>query len=138
MAEINNIGDHLAHPLVRYRNHLEFNGYQVQEDRDFLLCRHPRKHNLLIKYIPSRGVLIRALYSSKPNINKMSLLEYTNELNSEFMFMKAYINNPENDLFLETFCEGEYDRTIFSIVLDNLEYDMELFGNHQLTREYLQ
>ncbi|MBH8572900.1 DNA mismatch repair protein [Nostocaceae cyanobacterium CENA369] len=138
MPEINNIGDYLAHPLVRYRNHLEFNGYQVQEDNDLLLCRHPRKHNLLVKHIPHRGVLIRALYSSKPNIHKMSLLEYVNELNSEFMFMKAYIHNPENNLFIETFSEGEYDRIIFSILLDNLEYDMELFSNHQLTREYLQ
>ncbi|WGV28501.1 DNA mismatch repair protein [Halotia branconii] len=137
MPEIN-IGDSLAHPLVRYRNHLEFNGYHVEEDHDLLLCRHHRKNNLIVKCIPNRGVLIRALYSCQPNINRVDLLEYVNELNSEFMFMRAYIHNPVNDLFLETFCEGEYDRTIFSIFLDNLEYDMELFGKNKLTREYLQ
>jgi hypothetical protein len=137
MPEIN-FGDFLAHPLVRYRNHLEFNGYHVQEDNELLLCRHSRKQNLIVKYIQNRGVLIRVLYSCQININRTYLLEYINELNSEFMFMKAYIQNLENDLIIETFCEGEYDRTIFSILLDNIEYDMKIFSSHKLTPEYLQ
>jgi len=136
MSEIN-ISDSLAHPLVRYRNHLEFNGYQVEEEEELLLCRHPRKHGLIVKHIQNRGVLIRILYSCDLNINRVSLLEYVNELNLLFMFIKAYIDNLGNNLYMETFCEGEYDRTNFSIILDNIEYDMEMFFNHQNTREYL-
>ncbi|WP_300415129.1 DNA mismatch repair protein [Nostoc sp. S13] len=131
------ISDSVAHSLARYRNHLEFNGYHVEEGDDLLLCRHPRKQNLIVKYISGRGVLIRTLYSLKPNMNRIHLLEYMNEFNFEFIFMKAYIDE-DNDLCLETFCEGDYDRTNFSILLDNIEYDMEIFGNHKLTREYLQ
>ncbi len=132
-----NISDLVAHPLARYRNHLQFNGYQVEEDEELLLCSHPRKSNLIIKYMFSRGVLIRTFYSFEQNIQRIHLLEYINELNSEFIFMKAYIDK-DNDLSIETFCEGEYDKTNFSILLDNIEYDMEIFGNHKLTQEYLQ
>lgn len=136
MSEIN-ISDSLAHPLVRYRNHLEFNGYQVEEEDELLLCRHPRKHGLIVKQIQNRGVLIRILYSCDLNIHRVNLLEYVNELNLLFMFMKVYIDNLGNNLYMETFCEGEYDRTNFSIILDNIEYDMEMFFNHHQTREYL-
>jgi hypothetical protein len=132
-----NISDLVAHPLAKYRNHLEFNGYQVEEDEELLLCHHPRKTNLIIKYIFSRGVLIRSFYSFDQNINRIDLLEYINELNSDFIFMKAYIDR-DNDLSIETFSEGDYDRTNFSILLDNIEYDMGIFGNHKLTQEYLQ
>jgi hypothetical protein len=52
--------------------------------------------------------------------------------------MKAYIYGDENDLFLETFAEGEYDRTNFSIMLDNIEYDMDILINHKLTKDFLQ
>ncbi|MCV3216797.1 YbjN domain-containing protein [Plectonema radiosum NIES-515] len=131
-----NISDLVAHPLAKYRNHLEFNGYQVEEDEELLLCHHPRKTNLIIKYIFSRGVLIRSFYSFDQNIQRIDLLEYINELNSDFIFMKAYIDR-DNDLSIETFSEGEYDRTNFSILLDNIEYDMGIFGNHKLTQEYL-
>jgi hypothetical protein len=136
MPEIN-IGESLAHPLVRYRNHLEFNGYSVEEDDELLLCRHQRKHSLIVKHIHNRGVLIRILYSCNLNINRVYLLEYVNELNLLFMFMKAYIDNLGSNLYMEIFCEGEYNRTNFSITLDNIEYDMETFMNYQQTREYL-
>ncbi|MBN3907247.1 MAG: DNA mismatch repair protein [Nostoc sp. NMS1] len=131
------ISDSVSHSLARYRNHLEFNGYHVEEGDDLLVCRHPRKQNLIVKFISGRGVLIRTLYSLEPNVKRIHLLEYMNELNSEFIFMKVYIDE-DNDLCIETFCEGDYDRTNFSILLDNIEYDMEIFGNNKLTREYLQ
>jgi hypothetical protein len=137
MSEIN-ISQSVAHSLARYRNHLEFNGYHVEEDDELLFCRHPRKHNLMIRNIDGRGVLIRTIYSCEPEIKRIHLLDYVNELNSEFIFMKAYIYGEENDLFLETFSEGEYDRTNFSIMLENIEYDMEVLINHKLTKDYLQ
>ena len=137
MSELNT-SESLAHSLARYRNHLEFNGYHVEEDEELLFCRHPRKHNLMLRHIDGRGVLIRTIYSSETNIKRINLLEYVNELNSEFLFMKAYIYGEENDLYLETFSEGEYDRTNFSIMLENIEYDMDVLVHHQLTKDYLQ
>lgn len=54
--------------------------------------------------------------------------------------MKAYIDEgeEENDLIMETFFEGNYDRTNFSLLLENIEYDMNIFTQNELTQQYLQ
>lgn len=134
MQNINS--DVVAHSLARYRNHLEFNGYHIEEEDDLLVCRHSRKPDLIVRNVPDRGALIIIVYSCNINVKRMHLLEYINELNSDFMFMKAYIN--EGDLRMETFLEGDYDRTNFSILLDNIEYDMAIFAENKSTQEYLQ
>ncbi len=137
MTEMN-INDAVAHPLAKYRNHLEFNGYQVEEEEeDLLLCRHPRKSNMMLKNIPDRGVLIVIPYDCEPGIGEMELLKYANDLNANFMFIKAYIDE-EKTLFLETFFDGDYDRKNFSTLLDNIESDMEVLAEHELTSDYLQ
>ncbi len=134
-----NIQDTTVHPLAKYRNHLEFNGYHVEEDDDLLFCRHSRKANLILRSISDRGVLISTLYSCEANIQMVNLLTYVNGLNADFLFIKAYINEEEErSLVIETFFEGNYDRTNFSILLDNFEYDMNIFYQNELTEEYLQ
>ncbi len=134
-----NIQDTTVHPLAKYRNHLEFNGYHVEEDDDLLFCRHSRKANLILRSISDRGVLISTLYSCTANIQMVNLLTYVNALNADFLFIKAYINEEEErSLVIETFFEGNYDRTNFSILLDNFEYDMNILYQNELTEEYLQ
>lgn len=134
-----NIQDTTVHPLAKYRNHLEFNGYHVEEDDDLLFCRHSRKANLILRSISDRGVLVSTLYSCEANIQMVNLLTYVNGLNADFLFIKAYINEEEErSLVIETFFEGNYDRTNFSILLDNFEYDMNIFYQNELTEEYLQ
>ncbi len=132
-----NITDSVAHPLARYRNHLEFNGYHIEEDDEVILCRHSRKPNLMLKAVSDRGVLISTIYGCKSNVKRINLLEYMNTLNSEFVFMKAYVDE-ENTLMMETFLEGTYDRTNFSLLLDNIEHDMGTFGENEFTQEYLE
>jgi hypothetical protein len=39
---------------------------------------------------------------------------------------------------METFFEGEYDRSNFSLLLENLEYDISVFSQNMLTPEFLQ
>ncbi|MBD2074809.1 DNA mismatch repair protein [Phormidium sp. FACHB-592] len=131
------ISDAVAHPLAYYRNHLEFNGYQVEEDDDTILGRHARKANLIIRQILGRGVLVSTIYGVEPETKRIHLLEYVNDLNTVFLFMKAYLGQ-DNDLFLETFLEGDYDRTNFSILLENIEYDIATFYKNEMTKEYLQ
>lgn len=135
MHDINT--DTVVHPLAKYRNHLEFNGYHVEEDDNLLVCRHPRKSNLIVTNFPTRGALITTAYSFKANIKRMDLLEYVNELNSEFLFMKGCIDR-EGSLTIETFFEGDYDRTNFSILLDNIEHDIGILDENELTEEYLE
>lgn len=77
------------------------------------------------------------IYGCKSNIKKINLLEYMNTLNSEFVFMKAYVDE-ENTLMMETFLEGTYDRTNFSLLLDNIEHDMGTFGENEFTKQYLE
>ncbi|MGD1907536.1 MAG: YbjN domain-containing protein [Leptolyngbyaceae cyanobacterium] len=130
-----NISDATAHPLARYRNHLEFLGYRVEEGETDLVGRHTRKPNLMVRPISDRGVLVSTIYSFTTGLNRLEILEYVNDLNGSLVFMKAYVDD-ELDLVMETFFEGEYDRNNFSILLDNVEYDMRIFFNIDLTRQY--
>ena len=133
------ISDATGHPLAKYRNHLEFNGYNVEEGEDMLVCRHPRKANFLIRDIPSRGVLVSAIYSFEGIIDRINLLEYVNKLNVDFLFMKAYLQEDEEEinLFIDTFFEGQYDRTNFSLLLENIEHDIDILFENELTEAYL-
>jgi len=140
MSEMS-ISENTAHPLVLYRNHLEFNGYRAEENGELLFCRHPRKINLLLRPVPDRGVLVSTMYGLKDELTRMEMLEYANQLNTSFIFMKAYIDAEEDgsgvSLMLETFFEGEYDRTNFSILLDNIEADIGYLYRHESTEAYL-
>lgn len=128
----------VSHSLAKYRNHLEFNGYRVDdEEEDFLFSRHPRKVNLCLKKIADRGVLISTLYNIEETASRAELLEYANALNTEFLFMKAYLDD-EGLMHFETFFEGDYDRTNFSLLLENIEFDINLLSKNELTEAYLQ
>ena len=130
--------DAVAHPLAKYRNHLEFTGYKVEDEgEDWLFGRHPRKVNLWLKKIGDRGILVSTLYGVKDNVKRTSLLEFANALNAEFLFMKAYLTD-EGLMRIETFFEGDYDRTNFSILLENIDFDIDTFFKHDLTEAYLQ
>lgn len=132
-----NLSSSTAHPLALYRNHLEFNGYKVEEVDDELICRHSRKPNLIIRPISDRGVLVSTIYTFEAELGRLDILEYINDLNADFVFMKAFIDD-DNSLIIETFFEGDYDRTNFSILLDNVEYDIGILYQHELTQGYLQ
>lgn len=136
MEELN-ISSAEVHPLVLYRNHLEFNGYRVEESDEELLCLHSRKPNLLLKPVSDRGVLVSTVYTFNDEVSRIDTLEYVNQLNAAFIFMKAFVDE-DNSLILDTFFEGGYDRTNFSILLDNIEYDMTSFRSNPLTQEYLE
>ena len=84
-----------------------------------------------------RGVLVSANYGVKGNTKRTSFLEFTNSLNAEFLFMKAYLND-EGLMRLETFFEGDYDRTNFSILLENIDFDMNIFFGNDLTEVYIE
>ncbi|HEY9878116.1 MAG TPA: YbjN domain-containing protein [Leptolyngbyaceae cyanobacterium] len=129
----------VAHSLAKYRNHLEFNGYRVEdEEEDFLFCRHPRKVNLCLKKIADRGVLVSTLYSVEETVSRAELLEYANDLNTDFLFMKAYLDE-DGLMHFETFFEGDYDRTNFSLLLENIEFDINnILSGNELTEAYLQ
>jgi len=127
-----------AHPLTKYRNHLEFTGYKIEEEGEgWLTSRHPRKVNLSLNKIADRGILVSTLYGIKENVKRTNLLEFVNVLNAEFLFMKTYITD-EGLMRLETFFEGDYDRTNFSLLLENIDLDMNTFFEHDLVEAYLQ
>jgi hypothetical protein len=126
----------VAHSLAKYRNHLEFMGYNIEEEaEDWLFGRHPRKVNLGLKKISNRGVLISTVFGLKENLNRSNILEFANTLNAELFFMKAYLTQ-EGSLRLETFFEGEYDRSNFSLLLENIDCDIDVFFNHDLTDSF--
>ncbi|WP_235112829.1 hypothetical protein [Acaryochloris sp. 'Moss Beach'] len=98
-----NLQSSVAHALAKYRNHLEFTGYTVEDaGEDGLLSRHPRKSNLYLKQVGNRGVLVSIIYGAEENVRRSNFLEFLNSLNAEFLFMKAYLND-NGSLRLETF-----------------------------------
>lgn len=131
-----NLDSEPSHALVKYRTHLEFAGYNIEEKEDSLVCRHPRKPTLFLRHMGDRGVLVSTYFILDKSIKRPLLLEFVNTLNTDFIFMKAYLDQ-ENDLCLDTFFEGSYDRTNFSILLENIEYDVNILWKNSLTEHYL-
>jgi hypothetical protein len=128
----------VAHSLALYRNHLEFYGYQVEEEEeDILFCRHRRKPNLILRAIDQRGVLVSTIYGLQDQ-PRLELLEWVNALNADFIFLKAWIDWEESSLQLETFSEGEYNRSNFALLLDNVEYDLQRLFHDDNAPRYLQ
>mgnify|MGYP005856340153 CR=1 FL=1 len=81
------ISEDNVHALALYKNHMEFNGYRVEEwDDEVIACRHSRKHNLIIRKVDDRGVLLTTVYALEPNPARIKLLEYVNDLNHVFCF----------------------------------------------------
>ncbi|MDX1977166.1 MAG: hypothetical protein SFT94_05790 [Pseudanabaenaceae cyanobacterium bins.68] len=127
-----------AHPLALYRNHLEFNGYKVEETDERIFCRHSRKSNLILRDLPNRGVLVTTIYALKPEVDRLDLLEYVNHMNSEFFFLKGYAADVSGlSLVLETFYEGEYNRQNFNLLLENIEIDILRLFDNQSTEQFL-
>lgn len=126
--------DDVAHPLARYSNHLKFNGYHIEENENVLYCLHHKRPSFIVKYVPNLGIFISTFEDLKANIERIRFLEYVNDLNSSFLVMRAYIDH--SHLKMATFLEDDYNMTRFSNLLDNIEYDMEVFMEHELTEEY--
>lgn len=123
------ISDAIAHPLAYYRNQLEFNGYRVEEEGEALIARHPRKPPLELRQFASRGgVLARFYWTFDPSIERTQLLELSNNANAQFICMRAYVDQ-ENKFWMEAFSEGDYDKTTFSVLLENIGEDVEIFDN---------
>lgn len=130
--------DTVVHPLAKYRNHLEFNGYRVEESDDSLYCDHHSKPAFCVEYYPNtKEIRIYSAHDFKSNIQREPLLEYVNDLNSAFKVMRAYIY--ADGLVIEIFLEDDYDRMKFSIFLEKIQNDIiKIFWQHELTHEYVE
>lgn len=131
------INDAVAHPLAPFRNHLEFHGYRIEEEEDLIFCHHQRKHNLILRSVPDRGVLVSTIYHTAENVRRIELLEYINRINGDILFSKAYVDD-EDSFIVETFFEGEYDRTNFSLLLENIDFDISIISNDEMTERFIQ
>jgi hypothetical protein len=108
-------------------------------DEYSLGCIHPRRAYLhLIKLSKEVGILVRTYYNFPKHFahEPMLLYQYANELNSQFLSMRAWVCTTEEDsycLFIDSVLEGSYDRKNFSIFLDNTEHDMRVFHTYPKT-----
>lgn len=131
-----------THVLEYYKNHCEFLGYSVEVVDEFsIACRHPRKDFIqLFSLEKSAGVMAQIVYAfpKKFKNDLLTLYMYVNELNSYFLFMKAYISTDENQppiIILNSVLKGEYSRQSFAIFMDNLDYEMTNFNSYPKTRD---
>ncbi|WP_017302411.1 YbjN domain-containing protein [Nodosilinea nodulosa] len=143
MSEIDsNTEIQVSHVLDRYKNHLEFIGYLVEEDGETsIFAKHHRKENLrILKFGGDIGVLARLTYAfpARFNLDPIPLYIYANDLNNQFYFMKACVSSfTEGGYFLcmDSVLEGGYDRRNFSIFLDNIERDLNVFNDYIKTKD---
>lgn len=143
MNEINKDSEiQVSHSLERYKNHLEFLGYIAEEDGESsIFAKHHRKDNLwVLKFGCDIGILARLTYvfPSRFNSDPVLLYIYANDLNNQFYFLRACVSSFSDGgyyLRLESVLEGDYDRRNFSIFLDNIERDLDVFNSYIKTKD---
>lgn len=144
MAEADKTLDEMptTHFLEYYKNHCEFLGYSVEVVDEFCIaCRHPRRDSLRLFSLNNyAGIMAQIVYvfPEKFQNDLLTLYMYVNELNSYFLFMKAYISTSENNLpiiILNSVLEGGYSRQSFAIFMDNIDYEMTNFKSYPKTRD---
>mgnify|MGYP002777119335 CR=1 FL=1 len=129
-----------AHALEHYKNHLEFLGYSIEEVNEFsIFCRHTRRDSLRL-FLLNRGagVLAQMMFTFPERFKNdlIPLYMYANELNSIFLFTKAFIRTFDDGtpaLVLSSVLEGDYSRQNFAVFLDNIEDDMKQFNAYPKT-----
>lgn len=132
-----------VHVLEHYKNHCRFLGYSIEEmDESSIMCRHPRKDSIQVDHLKHcAGVSVNLIqrFPKYAEYNFPLLFEYVNHLNSQFIFLKAFVLDEDDGLppmiHLSSVCEGEYNQKIFSIFMDNFECDFEVYKYHPKTIE---
>jgi hypothetical protein len=143
MTEIDkNIDLATAHALDKYKNHLEFLGYLVEEQNEVSIsAKHQRRETLHItKFGGDIGVQARIVFAfpNRFRSDPIPLYVYANDLNMQFYFMKASVRPFSEGGFyicMDSVLEGSYDRKNFSIFLDNIEHDMHAFNDYIKTND---
>jgi hypothetical protein len=101
-----------------YKNHLEFLGYTVTETEKALLAKHPQNFNIYVRAYQG-GILINSIFGTSPKGKKdrIGLLTFLNDMNRGSVAARYYVDK-EDDVIIEGWYPGAYDKARFSLFLD--------------------
>ncbi|MBN1423440.1 hypothetical protein JXA88_02685 [Candidatus Fermentibacteria bacterium] len=103
--------------------HLEFFGYEVTPTDEVLRAVHASNLNIAVKAHRGGMLLLSFLGSKTPaEENRAQLLEFANDLNVNASVSRSYIDK-DGDLALEAWFPGTYDKTRFSLFLEEWHRD---------------
>jgi hypothetical protein len=128
-----------ANDLEQVATHLQFLGYEIVRREPVMLAKHPKKMNVGIRAFKG-GILFQAFNSCKDlaNSDKLGYLNLMNNWNRNAAAARFYADK-DNDLCIEAWYPGAYDRERFGLFLEAWEGDSFtlLMGNAQEATKYL-
>ncbi len=121
-----------------YKSHFEFLGYAVTEKGKALYAKHPKHLNVVAKAY-NGGVLISCSFGSteKAKGDRSAFLIFLNDLNRDSVAARFYADK-DNDMIIEGWYPGAYDKSRFGIFLDGFNLVAEQLRNSPAARDYLQ
>ena len=120
----------ISSELELEKNHAQFFGYRVEEIQSNLITLTPASSNRmtwwwLIKR--GHGVLARRGYCPyNGQISRQDCLEFCNKINVRSELITAKLEKDEDgkeNIFIESFLEGQYSRSTFSIFLERINQE---------------
>lgn len=98
--------------------HLEFMGYEVSYFKEHMLAKHPMHPNFVLGQHASGMIVTKPFKSNAAGKqNRAKLLDIANHLNAGALAVRYYIDN-ENDMVVEAFYPGSYNKQSFSLFID--------------------
>jgi hypothetical protein len=104
--------------------HLEFLGYTVTEEpeNDRIVAKHQRNYNFTVKSFRGGLLLTTFLTMNTPlGADRERVLEVVNKLNADAEVVRYYLDSDE-DLAIEGWFPGAYDKTDFGLFLENYNH----------------
>jgi hypothetical protein len=108
--------------------HLEFGGYKMSTEKDYISAQHPDKPNIILKQFQG-GILITNYLQLNDNFKsgRLEVLSLINELNNEAVAVRYYVYKDEF-LVTEAYYPGRYEKALFSLFLDRYNLSQKQIG----------
>jgi hypothetical protein len=109
----------------QFHTHLEFLGYEVEDDGENIMARHKIKLNVILLFL-SQGVLHTSLFGCSDHARhyRKDYMELVNALNREATLVRYYANSDLN-LMIEGLYMGPYDRSRYGEFLETWDMDAQ-------------
>jgi hypothetical protein len=121
-----------------YRQHFEFLGYTVEDGEKSLFAKHPDRLDVSIRSF-NGGVLIVTIFGTTARAKKdrPGFLTFLNAMNTDAVVGRYYVDD-EDDVIIEGWYPGTYDRTRFGLFLDNFNLVSDQLTDSDEAQDYLE
>ncbi|HHS97095.1 MAG TPA: hypothetical protein ENK08_04240 [Chloroflexi bacterium] len=103
--------------------HLEYLGYEVEQDGEVYRARHTSKWDLVVRDYKGGVLIVTWLGTNEyAKQERLEYLEFINGLNGKAAVARFYADE-DMDLVMEAFFGGEYDRVRFGEFMESWDED---------------